>query len=119
MTSDRASKPRGPSATEFAAEYTEELAHTQNELLETFQKSNQKWAERLQTEVKLYSELGTKLSAARSIPEAAEAYQSYATQRMIMASEDARHLFEDYQVLISTGAHLWSANWSARRVAST
>lgn len=114
MKSDTASKLAGPSA-----EYTEELVRTQSELLETFQKSNQKWADRLQTEVKLVSELSAKLGAARSIPEAAAAYQSYANQHLVMANEDVRHLFEDYQALVKTGAHLWPANWPVRLGGST
>lgn len=99
--------------------YSEEFAHMQNELFEQFQRSNQQWAERLQTEFKLFAELGTKLSAARSIPDAAAAYQSYANQHMVMASEDARRLFEDYQALVVSGAHLWRTNWPTRQGAIT
>jgi hypothetical protein len=99
------------SSSEFVAAKTEELARTETELLEMFRKSNQEWSERLQTEMKLLSELGAKLNAARSIPELAAAYQSYASQRVAMASEDARHLFEDYQTLARIGARLWTTNW--------
>ena len=104
---------------EFVTEKTEELVRAENELLERFRKSNEKWSERLQTEVKLFSELGAKLNAARSIPEAAAAYQSYASQHLAMAGEDARHLFEDCQVLAETGARLWTTNWPIRPGAST
>jgi hypothetical protein len=114
MKSDTGSKLAGP-----GAEYTEQLARAQSELLETFQKSNQKWADRLQTEVKLFSELSARLGAARSIPEAAAAYQSYANQHLVMANEDARHVFEDYQALVKTGTHLWPANWPVRLGGST
>jgi hypothetical protein len=105
-------------ASGFVAEKTEELARAENELLEMFRKSNQEWSERLQTEVKLCSELGAKLNAARSIPEVAAAYQSYASQHLAMAGEDAQHLFEDYQTLAATGARLWTPNWPVRPSAS-
>jgi len=123
MTSmDREAKPSttGLGASEFGADkLAEELAYTQNALLEKFQKSHQKWADRLQTEVKLFSELTAKLNAARSIPEAAAAYQSYASRHVVMAGEDALHLFEDCQALAETGARLWSTNWPVRPGAST
>jgi uncharacterized protein YlxW (UPF0749 family) len=104
---------------EFVAEKTEELARAENELLERFRRSNQKWVERLKTEVKLFSELSTKLSSSRSIPEAAAAYQNYASQHVAMASEDARHLFEDCQALAETGGRVWTTNWPVRPGAST
>jgi hypothetical protein len=104
---------------EFFHEKTEELARAESELLEMFRKSNQEWSERLQTEVKLFSELGAKLNAARSIPEVAAAYQSYASQRVAMAGEDARHVFEDCQTLARAGTRLWTTNWPVRPSAST
>jgi hypothetical protein len=106
-------------SSEFVAVKPEELARTETELLEMFRKSNQEWSERLQTEINLFSELGAKLSAARSIPELAAAYQSYASQRVAMAGEDARHLFEDCQTLARTGARLWTTNWPVRPSART
>jgi hypothetical protein len=114
MTSaDTVTRPTPGLSAEFAA-CTEEFARTQNALLEKLQNSNRKWADRLQAEVKLFSELSAKLSAARSIPETAAAYQTYATQHMVMASEDARHLFEDCQAIAESGVRLWSANWPVR-----
>jgi hypothetical protein len=94
-----------------AGEKTEELARAENELLERFRKSTQKWSERLETEVKLVSQLSEKLTDARSIPEATAAYQSFASQHFAMAGEDARHMFEDCQTLAATGARLWTTNW--------
>jgi len=106
-------------SSEFVVAKTEELAFTQTELLEMFRKSNQEWSERLQTEIKLLTELGANLNAARSIPEIAAAYQSYASQRVAMASEDTRHLFEHYQTLARTGARLWTTNWPVPPSVST
>jgi histidinol dehydrogenase len=106
-------------ASEFVAEKTEEFARAEHELLERFRRSNQRWSQRLQTEVKLFSELEEKLNAARSIPEATAAYQSYASQHLALASEDARHLFEDCQAFAETSAHLWAPSWPVRRGATT
>jgi hypothetical protein len=107
------------SASDLIAEKTEELTHAENELLEKFRKSNQKWSQRLQTEVRLFSELEEKLNAARTIPEATAAYQSYANQHMAMAAEDARHLLEDCQAFAETSARLWAPKWPIRRGLST
>jgi hypothetical protein len=104
---------------EFVTAKVEELARTETELREIFRKSNQEWFERLQTEMKLLSELGAKLNAARSIPEFAAAYQIYASQRVAIAGEDARHLFEDCQTLARTGARLWTTSWPVPPSAST
>jgi hypothetical protein len=106
-------------SSEFVVEKAEELARAENELLERFRKSTQKWSERLQTEVRIVSELSAKLSDARSIPEVTAAYQSFASQHFAMAGEDARHWFEDCQALAATGARLWTTNWPVRPGAST
>jgi hypothetical protein len=110
----RRSSEHDVSSSEFAAmakTHAEDLARTQNELFDTFRKSSQKWADRLQAEVSLFSELSAKLTSARSIPEAAAACQNYAGQHVLMAGEDAKHLLEDGRVLFETGTRLWSSNW--------
>jgi hypothetical protein len=54
----------------------------------------------VKSEVEFWSDLASKLSATRSVPEAMEAYQKSAAQRMQMATEDGRRLTEDYQRII-------------------
>jgi len=67
----------------------------QQELLETYEQASRTWLERVKSEMELWSELATKLSATRSIPEALGVYQKYAAQRMQMAAEDGRQLFDE------------------------
>jgi hypothetical protein len=55
------------------------------------------WLNRVNSEIALWSEVATKLSATRSIPEALEVYQEYAARRMQMAVEDGQRLFNECQ----------------------
>ena len=45
----------------------------------------------------LWSELATKLTATRSVPEALEAYSKCVSQRMQMTAEDGKRMFNDCQ----------------------
>ena len=49
----------------------------------------------MNSEIALWSELATKLSATRSISEALEVYQKCVAQRMQMAVEDGQRLFDE------------------------
>ena len=71
-----------------------ELLKMQKELLETFEQASRGWLARVQSEVNLWSDLGTKLTSSHSVPDALEAYQKFVAQRMQMAAEDGRQLFE-------------------------
>ena len=62
----------------------------------------------MQSEAALASELATKLTAVRSIPEVATAYQEWATRHMEMAAEDAKRIFTDAQKLAESGTQLLS-----------
>ena len=70
---------------------------TQNELLDVYEQASRAWLARVKSEVDLWSELAAKLAATHSIPEAMTAYQQCVTQRMQMAAEDGRRLYDDYQ----------------------
>ncbi len=65
----------------------------------------------MQSHAKLGSEFVTKLTAARSMPEVATAYQEWASRQMEMATEDAKRIFADGQKLAETGARLLSNGW--------
>jgi hypothetical protein len=69
----------------------------QKELMETCDHASRAWLDRVRLEMELWTQLATKLSATRSVPEALEVYQNSVTERMKMAAEDSRRLFEDCQ----------------------
>ena len=67
---------------EFAAigkKRLDEYIAMRTEQLEKLQEVNRNWFDRMETEATLASEFATKLTAARSIPEAATAYQEWAS----------------------------------------
>ena len=80
-----------------------ELVAMQTEQLEKLQEVNRNWIDRMQSQAKLGSEFVAKLTAARSIPEVATAYQEWASRQMEMATEDAKRIFADGQKLAETG----------------
>jgi len=69
-----------------------EFTKAQTEQLSNFQETNRQWLDRVQAEASLASELFSKLTAARSIPDAMTAYQEWGSRRLEMMAEDTKHL---------------------------
>ena len=62
----------------------------------------------------LWSELATKLTATRSVPEALEAYTKCVSQRMQMTAEDGQRVFKDCQQITQKNHQVvdkWMAIW--------
>jgi hypothetical protein len=53
------------------------VADVQTKLFEGYQQANERWLNRVQAEASLASEFVSKLSSARSIPDAMTAYQTW------------------------------------------
>jgi hypothetical protein len=99
---------------EFAAigsKRIDELAILQTELLNQLQTSNRQWLDRAQSEANFASEFASKLTAARSIPEAVTACQEWTGRRLELLAEGGRILFADTQRFMETGARLLSNGW--------
>ena len=95
--------------TEFAEmgkKRVEEFVNTQTELLEKLQEMNRQWFDRAQSEANLASEFTSKLTAARSIPEAMAAYQEWTSRRFEMMAEDGKHLLADTQKFMEAATRL-------------
>ena len=73
-------------------ERAEAATALQKELLEAYEQASRAWLARVQSEVALWSELATKLTATRSVPEALEAYSKCVSQWMQMTAEDGQRL---------------------------
>jgi hypothetical protein len=54
--------------------------------------------------IDLWSELAAKLGSTHSVPEILQAYQKCVAQRMQMAAEDGRQLFEECQKITQKSA---------------
>jgi hypothetical protein len=90
---------------------TEPMATLQRELLEAYAQASRAWLARVQSEIDLWSGLAAKLPAARSVPEALQAYQECLAQRMQMAAEDGQRLLDDCQKITQKLTHSLSNGW--------
>ena len=78
----------------------------QKELQSLVEQANRDWLARLEKERALASELAAKLSAAKSLPDVAQEYQEWMTQRMGMMVEDSQKFFADSQKFMNSAVRL-------------
>jgi hypothetical protein len=102
-----------PEFTSIGQKRVEELASVQGQLMEKLEESHRQWFERMQSEIHLASELVSKLTSVRSLPDATAACQEWTSRRLQMMAEDGKHLFSDAQSFMETGARLLSTGWRA------
>ena len=88
---------------EIGKKRIEAMMEIQKEFLDTFEAINRAWFERAKSVANLTSELVSKLSSARSMPETASAYQECMGKRMEMLADDGRRAFADSQKFIHLG----------------
>ena len=77
------------------------LAAVQQEVFKTLEQANREWVARLNEEAALASDFAKKLTAAKSIPDAAAAYQEMMTQQMQLLTKQGQKLLEDTQHFVS------------------
>ena len=82
-------------------------------LLETYEQTSRAWFDRVRSEMELWSQLGTKLTTTRSIPEAMEAYQKCLAEQMQMTAEDGKKLLDDCQKITQKIAGSLTGGWSS------
>jgi hypothetical protein len=100
-----------PISAEFAAagrKQIEALVNAQTELFDRLQDTNRRWLDRMQAEANLASEFATKLTSARSIPDAMTACRDWASRRFELMAEDVKHVLDDTQKFMQTGSRLLS-----------
>jgi hypothetical protein len=84
------------------------LFEAQTKFVDTLPALSQEWISCAQAERELSSELFTKLTAARTLPESARAYQEWLSRRMDMFADETRMLLADTQKLVDVGARLFA-----------
>ena len=89
---------------EMGKQRVEALMEMQQELFDVFQEINQAWFDRARSAATINSELISKLTSARTMPETAEAYQQCVGKRMEMLVEDGRRLLADSQKIVNVGS---------------
>lgn len=75
-------------------------------LLDEYERASQAWLARVKSEVDFRSDLTKRVTSSHSVPEGLAAYRDGISQRMQMAVEDGRHLFDESQKLVSVATQL-------------
>ena len=91
---------------EFGQKRAEALMEFQKELFATLEQSNKVWLERMKLEADLLSKFTSKLSAVKSIPEAAGVCQEWMGQRMDLMKDDAQKIMDESQKLAKTSSRI-------------
>jgi hypothetical protein len=101
---------------QFGAHQTEAMLNAHKEMLAVCEEASREWVERMKSEVALWSDLASKLSACKSVPDSVDACRDTVAQRMKLAAEDGQRLFEEGQKIIGVMTHSLSAG---ERIGST
>jgi hypothetical protein len=88
-------KTDAPPFLNWGQERTEAALALQKDLLASYERASRAWLVRVQSEVALWSDLATKLTAARTVPEAFETYSKCVSERMKMAADDGAQLADE------------------------
>jgi phasin protein len=94
------SPPSGFNFTEinkFGLKQADALIAMQRDLTSLVEEANRNWLARAELERDLASDLATKLSTAKTPPDAAKMYQEWMSRRIQTLAEDGRKLFADSQ----------------------
>jgi phasin protein len=95
-----------------------EFIRVQTEILDELHEANRHWLDRFESEANLASEFASRLSSARTMPDAMAASREWATQYWAMLAEDGRHFADDTRKMMETGARLFSSGFAAEQPAA-
>jgi hypothetical protein len=82
----------------------EAFVEAQSALASRIQDASSGWMKRLETEAALGADLATKLTNARTIPEAASAWQDWTNRRVALVGEDTKRAMNDVRSLFAAAA---------------
>jgi hypothetical protein len=88
--------------TKLGKEQADALSDMQRELSRLIEQANADWLARFEQERDLASDLAGKLSAAKSLPDAAKAYQEWMARRMETMTKDSQKFFADSQKFMTS-----------------
>jgi Phasin protein len=100
------SQSRTSSSSKEGVVQAERLSRFQAELFEKIQEVNRRWLERVQSKTTLATEFATKMTSARSFPDAAAIYHEWASRQLKLAVEDASYAISTGQALMDMGSRL-------------
>jgi hypothetical protein len=100
-----------PSLANWGQERTEAAMALQKALMESYEQFSRVWLARMQSEIKLWSDLANKLSTTHTVPEVFESCSKSVSERMQMAAEDGRRLFDESQQMTQKIAKSLGNGW--------
>jgi hypothetical protein len=111
----RPAAPAGPTQLlQLGKQQTDTVLALQKELLDAYEEASRAWLTRVKSQVELWSNLAAKLTATRSVPEGLETYRDCVSQRVQMAAEDGRRLFDDGQKIIAAMTRSVTSGWDGK-----
>jgi hypothetical protein len=94
--------------TTLGKDQADALTDMQKEFTRLIEQANADWLARMELEKELAADLAAKLSAAKSLPDAAKAYQDWMGRRMETITKDSQKFFADSQKLVTSMSRLMS-----------
>jgi hypothetical protein len=88
--------------TKLGKEQADALTDMQKEFTKLIEQANTEWLARMEQERELATDLAAKLSASKSLPDAAKAYQDWMARRMETITKDSQKFFSDSQKLMTS-----------------
>ena len=97
-----------------AKQQMEDLAKLQSGWFDKLQEANRQWLDRIDAESRIASEFTSKLTQARSFTDVLAAYQVWGNRQFEMMAEDTKHLIDDTQKFIQTGANFFASSGQSK-----
>jgi Phasin protein len=86
----------------FGQGQTDAFVDMQKQVTKLVEEANADWLARMERERELASDLAANLSSAKSLPDAAKAYQDWMGRRMETITKDSQKFFADSQKLMTS-----------------
>jgi hypothetical protein len=100
-------RPRSPALN--PAPFVDSMIELQKQALEYATEISQVWTARAQSESKLVADLMTKLAGARSIPDAASAWQECLQRQIQLNTDDTRRLLEQNEKFMRRSTEMFTS----------
>lgn len=90
----------------FGQKQSQALTEAQQEWTRLFQQANDDWRARIALERDMAAELTSELTAAKTLPDAAAAYQKWMTRHFELMAKDSQKLMESSQTFATSMSRL-------------
>lgn len=92
----------------FGQKQADAFLGMQREFFSVIEQANRDWAVRAELEREMAAELAAKLSSAKTLPDAAKAYQEWMGRRLATLTEDGQKFLADSQKLVTSATRLFA-----------